>query len=115
VSIVDSADAPALDAKETWRGLRGETGYVAAYDVKVDDRLADTLGEIRSLPSAETWTALEYTGRATGPDISAACAMRTVERPAARAPIRALTPLRGRHGPALTALSPLSTDRLIRT
>jgi len=116
VSVVDSADEPARDgAKETWRGLRGETGYVAAYDVRVDDRLADTLGDIRSLPSAETWTAIEYTGKATDPEVSAACALRTAERPATRAPIRALTPLRGRHRRALSALSPQSTDRLIRT
>jgi type VII secretion protein EccE len=116
VSIVDSADGPARDeAKETWRGLGGETGYVAAYNVRVDDRLADTLDEIRSLPSVETWTALEYTGKATDPQLSVACALRTAERPTTRAPIRALTPLRGRHRPALSALSPQSTDRLIRT
>lgn len=113
VWIVEAADAPApSSAKETGRGVRDDAGYVAAYDVKVDDRLADTLAEIRSLPSHDTWTALEFTGAATKPSVSAVCALRTGERPATGAPIAALTPLRGRHRAALTALDPLSTERL---
>lgn len=116
VSVVSSADTPAYEtAKETWRGLRGETGYVAAYRVKADDRLAATLDDIRSLPFAETWTALEYTGTATHPKVSAACALRSDERPAAKPPIQTLTPLSGRHRAALAALNPLSTERLTRT
>jgi type VII secretion protein EccE len=113
VSLVDSADVPApSSARETWRGVRDDLGYVAAYDVKVDDRLANTLAEIRALPSQDTWTALEFTGVATKPSVSAVCALRTTERPAAAAPIPALQPLRGRHRAALTALDPLSTERL---
>jgi type VII secretion protein EccE len=115
-SIADSAEAPAPgSAKETWRGLRDKTGYLTAYGVRVDDRLADTLEEIRSLGSAEIWTALEYTGTATEPTLSATCALRTAERPAPRAPIPALTPMKGRHQPALSALNPLATGRLTRT
>lgn len=113
VSIVDSADVPAApSAKETWRGVRDDTGYVAAYDVKVDDELANTLAEIRALPSQDTWTALEFTGTATKPSASAVCALRTGERPAPGAPIPALQPLKGRHRAALAALDPLSTERL---
>ncbi len=113
VAIVDAADVPAPpSAKETWRGVRDDTGYVAAYDVKVDDRLANTLAEIRSLPSRDTWTALEFTGAATKPRITAVCALRSGERPATAAPIPGLQPLTGRHRAALTALDPLSTERL---
>lgn len=113
VWIVDSADAPApSSAKETWRGVRDDAGYVAAYHVQVGDRLADTLAEIWSVQSHDTWTALEFTGAATKPSVSAVCALRTGERPATGAPIATLTPLRGRHRAALTALDPLSTQRL---
>jgi type VII secretion protein EccE len=113
VSMVDSADALAFpSAKETWRGVRDDGGYVAAYDVKVDSRLAVTLSEIRSVPSQDTWTALEFTGTATKPTISAVCALRTSQRPATAAPIPALTPLTGRHRAAVAALNPLSTERL---
>jgi hypothetical protein len=65
--------------------------------------------EIRALPSQDTWTALEFTGAATRPSVSAVCALRTGERPATAAPIPALQPLRGRHR---AALDPLSTERL---
>jgi type VII secretion protein EccE len=112
-SIVDSAGTPApSSAKETWRGVRDDAGYVAAYDVKVDERLADTLAEIRALSSHDTWTALEFTGPACKPAVSVVCALRTGERPATSAPIPPLTPLKGRHRAALTALNPLSNERL---
>ena len=112
-SIVDSAGAPAPSpAKETWRGVRDDAGYVAAYDVKVDERLAETLAEIRSLSSHDTWAAIEFTGAASKPAVSVVCALRTGERPATAAPIPALTPLTGRHRAALTALNPLSKQRL---
>jgi type VII secretion protein EccE len=112
-SIVDSAGTPVQpSAKETWRGVRDEAGYVAAYKVKVDERLADTLAGIRSLSSHDTWTALEFTGTATTPAVSAVCSLRTGERPSSAAPFPALTPLAGRHRVALTALNPLSEERL---
>ena len=109
VAAVDTTDAPArADAKETWRGLRDASGYVAAYRIAVGDALA----EVWALPSSETWTALEITGTGACRDIAAVCAIRTAERPAANAPIGALTSLRGRHRPVLDALSPLSVRRL---
>jgi type VII secretion protein EccE len=113
VAIAETADPPArASAKETWRALRDDSGYVAAYRVAVDDGLADTLDEIRSLPSPETWTALEITGTAANPGIAVVCAVRTDDRPPRSAPIRGLTLLRGRQRPALTTLHPLSADRL---
>jgi type VII secretion protein EccE len=112
VTMVDTADAPAsASVKETWRGIRDESGFVAAYRITVDDRLAGTLDAVWAYPSAETWTALEFTNSG----VAAVCAIRSAERPAASAPIRGLTPLRGRHRRALSALDPLSVDRLEST
>jgi type VII secretion protein EccE len=113
VTIMDTADAPArTSAKETWRGLRDESGDLAAYRVTVNDRLPDTLANVWTLPSPEIWTALEITGTATDPDIAVVCAVRFRDRPTARAPIAGLAPVHGRHRPALNALNPLSVDRL---
>jgi type VII secretion protein EccE len=107
VTPVDAADAPVRrDAKETWRGLRDSSGYVAAY--RVDGDLAD----VRALPSSEIWTALEMTGTADDLRTAAACAIRTHDKPEA---IAGATPLNGRHRPALDALSPMSVERLTRT
>lgn len=107
VSIVDSADVPAPpSAKETWRGLRDEAGYVAAYHVKGD------LAAVRALPSSEIWTALEITGAASDLRVTTACAVRTDDKPVA---IAGATPLNGRHRRALAALSPLSVERLTGT
>jgi type VII secretion protein EccE len=113
VTIVDTAKAPApAVGRETWRGMRDESEYVAAYRVAVDDRLAETLAAIRAQPSSPTWTALEITGTAADPRIAAGCALRWKDRPAAKTPLPGLTPLHGRHHPALDALDPLSVQRL---
>lgn len=107
VSPVDSADSPAAhDAKETWRGLRDASGYVAAYHVAGD------LAAVRALPSSEIWTALEITGAAADFHVATACAVRTDDKPVA---IAGATPLNGRHRRALDALSPLSVERLTGT
>jgi ESX secretion system protein EccE len=107
VTPVDTADGPARhDAKETWRGLRDASGNLAAYRVESD------LDAVRALPSSEIWTALEITGAATDLRVAAACAVRTDDKPLA---IAGLTPLHGRHRPALDALSPVSVDRLTGT
>lgn len=112
-SIVDTAVPPTdSSAKETWRGLHDESGYVAAYRVTVDARLTDTLAELWAHSSPETWTALEITGTATDPGITVVCAIRSDDKPGARAPIPGLTLLRGRQRPALNALNPLSDNRL---
>jgi type VII secretion protein EccE len=94
------------DAKESWRGLRDSSGYVAAY--RVDGNLA----QVRALPSSEIWTALEMTGTANDLRTAAACAIRTHDKPGA---IAGATPLNGRHRRALDALSPMSVERLTRT
>jgi type VII secretion protein EccE len=109
--IVDTAVPPTdSSAKETWRGQRDGSGYVAAYRVTVDDRLAETLTEVWALPSPETWTALEITG--TDPGVAVVCTVRSEGKPGASAPIPRLTLLRGRQRPAIDALNPLSVDRL---
>jgi type VII secretion protein EccE len=105
VTPVDEADTPVPhDAKETWRGLRDSSGYIAAYRVAADD-----LDKVRALPSSETWTALEITGTATDPHFVGSCAIRTDKKPTA---VANATPLNGRHRRALDALGPLSVARL---
>lgn len=113
VTIIDNAESPVpASAKETWRGLRDESGYVAAYRVHVDDRLAESLAAIESHSADEVWTALEVTGSATRPAITVGCALRTEQRPAATAPLPGLTPQRGRQRPALESLDPLAVNRI---
>ncbi|MCK0177281.1 MULTISPECIES: type VII secretion protein EccE [Mycobacteriaceae] len=113
ITPVGDTDTPvAAAAKETWRGLRTGSGHVAAYRVAVDDRLPDTLAAVTAHDSAETWTAIDISGTATHPKLTAACALRTEQRPPAGAPVPGLTPARGAHGPALKALTPASVARL---
>ena len=78
----------------------------------VDVRLADTLSTLLAQSSPEMWTALEITGTARDPGVAVVCAIRTDEKPGAGAPVPGLTLLRGRQRPALTALNPLSDNRL---
>lgn len=115
-STVAPDDVPRLvapNARETWRGVqRGASDYVAAYRVAVDDGLAETFDAIRSHPVRETCTALEIAGDATHHTVAAACAFLTDTPPASSAPVSGLTPQRGNHLPALTALDLLSTRRL---
>lgn len=111
-TVVDPADVPSLPAgKETWRGVHTDSGYLAAYRVRTDDQLDQTLYTLRSQASGETWTALEMSGTAAHPTMAAACAVLTAERPG-DAPVQGLTAQRGRHGLALNALHPLSAQRL---
>lgn len=115
-SPVEPADVPTLfarPARETWRGVKEASGdYVAAYRVKSDETLLDTLAVIRSYPARETWTALEISGTAGDQTLAVGCAFRTNAHPAGGAPISGLTPQSGNHRPALVALDPTSTDRL---
>ncbi len=114
-STVGPDDVPRLlaaDARETWRGVqRGASDYIAAYQVRVDDGLPETLAAIRSHPARETCTALEIAGDRTHHTVAAACAFQTDSLQAA-APPAGLTPQRGNHLAALTALDLLSTQRL---
>ena len=99
------------DAKETWRGVSDGRGHLAAYRVAAGT-LAETLDALRSVDAAEVWTAVELTGTRAHPETAAACALRTDQRPGAKAPIPGLTAERGLHRVALTALSPESDRRL---
>jgi type VII secretion protein EccE len=112
VATIEEAESPVPPgAKETWRGMRDESGYVAAYRVRVTASLEETLAAVAGL-SGDTWAALEFTGTAANPTVSAGCAVRTAQRPGPGAPVPGLTPQRGRHRPALEALAPLSDARL---
>lgn len=114
--LIGPDDVPRLlprNARETWRGVRcGDTDYVSAYRVRVDDALPETLDAIRRHPARETCAALEIAGDPGRPTIAAACAFLTGTPPAADAPPAGLTPQRGNHGPALAAMDLLSTGRL---
>jgi type VII secretion protein EccE len=113
VAIVDSVVPPTdAGAKETWRGMRDGSGYVAAYGVAVDSHLAERLAQVPALGSAETWTALEFTEDGGTGSVSAVCAVRSENKPVAAAPISGLTLLAGRQRPAIAALNPLSVERL---
>ncbi|OBG88998.1 type VII secretion protein EccE [Mycobacterium sp. E802] len=113
VTLVDGVDSPLPDpGKETWRGVTDDSGFVAAYRVGVSDKVEAVLAGIGALGAQETWTALEFTGSPTDPQVTVGAAIRTADRPSAKAPLAGLTPVRGRHRPALAALNPLSTQRL---
>jgi type VII secretion protein EccE len=116
VSAVGPDDVPRLlarDARETWLGVqRSASDYFAAYQVRVTDGLPETLDAIRSHPVRETCTVLEIAGDGTRNTIAAACAFLTDTPPSGEAPLAGLTPQRGNHRAALTALDLLSTQRL---
>ncbi|HWF68866.1 MAG TPA: type VII secretion protein EccE [Mycobacterium sp.] len=100
-------------ARETWGGIRqGNSDYVAAYQVKADTAVPNTLAAIWSYPVRETWTALEVTGIGGEQTLAVACAFHTDAPPAAGGPLPGLISHSGNHRPALTALHPLSTQQL---
>jgi type VII secretion protein EccE len=115
-AIAEPDDVPGLyvrSARETWGGIeQGTADYVAAYQVKADTALPNTLAAIWSYPVRETWTALEITGASDQQTLAVACAIRTDAPPAAGGPLPGLIAQSGSHRPALTALHPLSTQRL---
>ena len=115
-STVGPDDMPRLltpSVRETWRAVRrGGSDYVAAYQVRVDSALAETLDAIRSYPARETCTALEIAGTPDRTTIVAACAFLTETPPKGGAPLAGLRPQSGNHRPALAALDLLSTQRL---
>jgi type VII secretion protein EccE len=115
-NTVGDDDVPRLvppNARESWRGVqRGASDYVAAYQVRVDATLPETLDAIRSHPARETCMALEIAGDGTRNTVAAACAFLTDTPPVGGAPVAGLTPQRGYQRPALQALDLLSTQRL---
>jgi ESX secretion system protein EccE len=115
-SIADADEIPELygrPVRETWRGVsQGDADYIAAYQVKVDTALPNTLAAIWSYPVRETWTALEITGAGDEQTLAVACAFHTDAPPAAGGPLPGLISQSGNHRPALTALHPLSGQQL---
>jgi len=107
-------DVTLVDAEEPGhpRGTSSAHTRVIRYGHGADVHRVASLDDVASLPSSEIWMALEITGTATDLRVERACAIRTADKPA---PIAGATPLNGRHRPALDALNPLSTERLIRT
>jgi type VII secretion protein EccE len=115
-SLVGPDDLPQFrHPREKWRGIRGGSDdYVAAYRVKVDAALPETLAAIESYPARERWTALEIADDGAGQTVALGCALRTATAPerGGTGPLAGLTPHSGDHWPALTGLHPLSTQRL---
>lgn len=115
--LVNTADADVPDLigpqpKQRWQGVAdGTHGYLAAYEVLVGDSLDETLLRVRSLDAPEVWTALEFTGSPDRPRLAVACAVRSAELPVV--PLENLRCHDGEHLRALTALHPLSTERLL--
>jgi type VII secretion protein EccE len=114
--IVASDDVPRLygrSARETWSSVRqGSVDYVAAYGVKVDTALPNTLAAIWSYPVREVWTALEIAGAGGKQTMAVACALRTDGRPGAGGPLPGLTSRSGNQRVALAVLHPACTHRL---
>lgn len=101
-----------VTARETWRGVcDGAADCVAAYQVGVDDGLADTLADIWAHDGREIWTAVEIAETTDHRTIAAGCAIRGAGSTAVGAPA-GLTPEHGRHRAALQVLHPLSVQRL---
>jgi type VII secretion protein EccE len=100
-------------SKETWVGVsQGTSNYVAAYGVKVDTALPNTLAAIWSYPVREVWTAVEVSGCGDDQTLAVGCAFRTDAKPAASGPLPGLISKSGIQRAALTALDPLSNQRL---
>ena len=111
-TITDTADGPwTPKTKETWRGMRDDDGYLAAYAIPVDERLPERLAEVWSQRQTGTWTALEFTGTLAHPRVVALAAVRTDGVPST-SPVSGLTAQNGCHRPLLTALDPRSVERL---
>ncbi len=109
-AIVDMADPPAGPGREKWSGVHDDHGVVSAYGIPVDDRLGERLAEVWSRPT-ETWTALEFSGTATHPTVTAVCAFRTPQ--AVRGvPLPGLVAHPGIQRPLLNALDPRTAERL---
>ena len=100
-------------ARETWSGVRqGSSSHVAAYGVKVDTALPNTLAAIWSYPVREVWTAAEVSGAGDDQTLAVACAFVTDAAPGASGPLPGLISKSGIQRAALTALDPLSSQRL---
>jgi type VII secretion protein EccE len=109
---VDVPDLLGAGPKERWKTVQdGGQGYLTCYSVPADDRLSETLAELRATEAPEVWTVLELTGAPTRLEMTAVCAVRTADVPATP-PAAALQHLRGRQRSTLAALHPESIGRL---
>jgi type VII secretion protein EccE len=100
-------------ARETWSGVsQGSSNHIAAYGVKVDTALPNTLAAIWSYPVREVWTAAEVSGVGDDQTLAVACAFLTDAAPGASGPLPGLISKSGIQRAALTALDPLSSQRL---
>lgn len=109
-SEVDIYDVLGPQAKERWRAVEdGTSGFIAAYDVTVDQTLPDTLTQLWAQQATEVWTTVQIS---QGSRLAVACAVRSDEMPGRAAPPRGLISRRGAHRAALDAIVPDSTDPL---
>ncbi len=100
-------------ARETWTGIEyGSNDYFAAHGVKVDTALPNTLAAIWSYPVREVWTALEVAGAGADQTLAVGCAFRTDAAPGTSGPLPGLISQAGIQRAALSALDPLSSQRL---
>jgi type VII secretion protein EccE len=100
-------------ARETWAGVsQGSSNHVAAYGVKVDTALPNTLAAIWSYPAREVWTAAEVSGAGNDQTLAVAAAFLTDAPAGASGPLPGLISKSGIQRAALTALDPLSPQRL---
>jgi type VII secretion protein EccE len=100
-------------ARETWSGIsHPSSNHIAAYGVKVDTALPNTLAAIWSYPVREVWTAAEVSGVGDEQTLAVACAFLTESAPGAGGPLPGLISKFGIQRAALTALDPLSSQRL---
>jgi type VII secretion protein EccE len=90
----------------------GSTDYIAAHGVKVDTALPNTLAAIWSYPVREVWTVLEVAGAGAEQTLAVGCAFRTDAAPGATGPLPGLISQAGIQRAALSALDPLSSQRL---
>jgi type VII secretion protein EccE len=115
-SLAVSDDVPTpypRSARETWSGISlGSADYIAAHGVKVDTALPNTLAAIWSYPVREVWTVLEVAGAGAGQTLAVGCAFRTDAAPDAAGPLPGLISQAGIQRAALSALDPLSSQRL---
>ena len=114
LAVPDDVPTPyPRSARETWSGISlGSTDYIAAHGVKVDTALPNTLAAIWSYPVREVWTALEVAGAGSDRTLAVACAFRTDAAPGAGGPLPGLISQAGIQRAALSALDPLSSQRL---
>jgi type VII secretion protein EccE len=115
-TLASAEDVPApypRSGREIWPAIsQGSSDYVAAYGVKVDTALPNTLAAIWSYPVREVWTVAEVAGGGANQTLAVACAFRTDARPTASGPLPGLISKSGIQRAALTALDPVSTQRL---